>query len=166
MFRNTKKKIKKEHHNKTTTKKNVKLTLASDNMPCNEIMMPISRFEKIYSKDELLKMNTNWKNDTNSFLNFYKNKYNIKPNNDYYNHINSTWISKIEAFKSNTYITKVDTFRLIQDKVFNEIHDIYDNLIDVNSTRKDVVNMKQFYNSAKALITVEQCNKYINEFIT
>jgi len=163
MFKHTYKKKNKKRH---TQKRHLKKLLASKDVPCNEIIMPITSFEKIYSNSDLARVNEAMKKDTNLFIDFCKNHMKIKPVNDYYSYINSSWIKKIDALKNKSYITKIDTFRLIQDKVFNEINDIYKHIIDANSTRKDVVNMKQFYLSAKNLLSTEQCNKYIDEFIT
>jgi putative endopeptidase len=167
MFRHryTKKKKIKEHRT-NTKKRDATILLALESIPCNEIMMPIDKFEKQYNKFELLKINSALKNDTNLFIDFYKNKYNVNPKTDYYNYINSSWIEKNKALDNTTYITKVDSFRLIQDKVYNEINEIYNNLIKTSSTKKEYINMKQFYISAKNLLSKEQCKNYINEFIT
>ena len=167
MFRTTLKKNKKEHaKNRNTKKRILKVILASKEVPCNEIIMPITSFEKKYSNSELVKVNKMMQDDSKLFIDFYKNYLKIKPVNDFYGHVNASWIKQTEALKNKTYITKNDSFRVVQDKVFNQINDIYTHLIDVNSTRKDVVNMKQFYMSAKTLLTKEQCKKYIDEYIT
>ena len=166
MFRHTKKKIAKENK-RNTKKRNLKILLASKDIPCNEITMPINMFEKKYNNLELSKINSILNNDTKLLIEFYKSKYKIKPKDDYYSYINSDWIEKIKLLHDNpAYITKIDDFRLIQDKVFDEINTIYNNLININSTKKEFVNMKQFYISAKNLLSTEQCKKYINEFIT
>ena len=163
--RHTKKKYIKEHRT-NTKKRNFNILLASKDIPCNEIIMPINSFQTKYNKFELIKINSTLNNETKLFIDFYKNKYNINPKNDYYNYINSSWIEKNKLLNNKTYITKIDSFRLIQDKVFNEINDIYNKLIHINSTKKEVINMKHFYMSAKSLLSKEQCKKYINEFIT
>ena len=162
----TNKNIKKEYSKKTKKRRNEQEKKQEKEEDCNEIMMPIHSFEKIYNKNELSRIASISQHERKLFVDFYKNKYKIHPKNDYYNYVNSPWIEKMKLFQDKTYITKIDTFRLIQDKVFNEINDIYNNLIQTNFTKKEIVNMKQFYTSAKKLLSKEQCKKYTNEFIT
>ena len=81
MFRHTKKKIAKENK-RNTKKRNLKILLASKDIPCNEITMPINMFEKKYNNLELSKINSILNNDTKLLIEFYKSKYKIKPKDD------------------------------------------------------------------------------------
>jgi putative endopeptidase len=170
MFRNKLQQVTKKHYKYYITKKVItkkqknKIIVPTNNeLPqCNEIMMPIYSFEKKYEINEL--KSKQLKHQTR-FIDYYNKKKRFAPTNDYYNYVNSDWIEKMTLMTTQKHLTKIDTYRLIQDKVFNEINDIYKNLINLNSTKKEVVNMKEFYISAQNLLTKEQCKTYINKFI-
>ena len=132
---------------------------------CNENLLEFNSFEKIYNSNELKKYNVNLKKKNMKLMLFIKTKNKFKPTNDYYNYINYNWINNISVLHNQKYITKIDNFRLIQDKVYNQINDIYNNLITTNSTSKEIINMHEFYLSAKNLISKEQCKIYIINYI-
>ena len=171
MFKNKLQHVTKKHYKyyakkRVLTKKNKNIiTIPTINQPiqCTEIMMPIYSFEKKYEMNELKSKQGQYK--LNPLIDFYKKTNAFTPKNDYYNYVNSDWIEKIKLTKNEKHITKIDTCRLIQYKVFNEINDIYKNVINVNSTKKEVVNMREFYISAQNLLSKEQCKTYINKFI-
>ena len=43
----------------------------------------------------------------------------IKPENDFYDYINYQWLKNVSIEKQQDYITQIDDFRLIQDKVYH-----------------------------------------------
>ena len=132
---------------------------------CNENLLDLNSFEKIYKSNELKKYNINFNKKVTGLMLFIKTKNKFKPTDDYYNYINYNWINKVSVLHNQKYITKIDNFRLVQDKVYNQINDIYNNLITTNSTSKEIINMREFYLSAKNLISKEQCKIYINNYI-
>ena len=132
---------------------------------CNENLLDLNSFEKIYKSNELKKYNINFNKKVTDLMLFIKTKNKFKPTDDYYNYINYNWINKVSVLHRQKYITKIDNFRLVQDKVYNQINDIYTNLITTNSTSKEIINMREFYLSAKNLISKEQCKIYINNYI-
>lgn len=75
------------------------------------------------------------------------NPKNIIPNDDFYNYVNYKWLNQSNNVNDEqNYITQVDEFRIIQDKVFTELHDIILDYIH-NNNDKLSKNMKQFYDS-------------------
>ena len=70
----------------------------------------------------------------------------VTPNNDYYSYINYKWLKNIELEEQQKYIVQVDDFRLTQDKVYHELHDI---LMDYmkNNNNKLARIMKNYYES-------------------
>ena len=54
---------------------------------------------------------------------------NINPRNDYYSYINERWLNKEQLEKGQEYIVQVDSFRLVQDKVYKELLDIVDEYV-------------------------------------
>ena len=49
---------------------------------------------------------------------------NIKQNDDYYTFVNYSWINETHTNNKQTYITQIDDFRLTQDKVYKDLHEI------------------------------------------
>ena len=132
MFRNKLQQVTKKYYKKNTiTKKHKNIIIEYTNskqvIQCNEIMTPIYSFEKKYEINELKLDQKQQK--IKLFIDYYKKENKFTPKNDYYNHVNSNWIEKMNLIKTQNYLTKIDTYRLTQDKVFNEINDIYKNSI-------------------------------------
>ena len=84
-------------HNKNKTKKN------SDNNNPDNLLKYITTKELVYN----LKKATS--------------PSNITPQNDYYSYINYKWLKTYQLKDEQKYITQVDDFRIIQDKVYREL---------------------------------------------
>ena len=48
----------------------------------------------------------------------------IRPQDDFYSHVNYTWIKHEQLKQSEKYIIEVDNFRITQFKVYNELLEI------------------------------------------
>jgi hypothetical protein len=70
------------------------------------------------------------------------------PQNDYYTYINYSWLSgeAKELQKTNKFYTQIDSFRIVQEKVYYEIIDIVKNFIRVDKSRK-AQEIKDVYTS-------------------
>ena len=86
------------------------------------------------------------------------NPKNIQPNEDFYSYINDRWIQNYELTEVQKYIIQVDDFRLVQDKVYNELIEIIKQYISNPSTKnsKKAKCIKTAYNSFIKYNTVEQ----------
>jgi predicted metalloendopeptidase len=87
---------------------------------------------------------------------------NINPQNDFYSYINERWINEKEIEEEQKYIVQIDSFRLVQDKVYKELLDIVDEYIK-NDRSKLSKEIKKFYTSQIKLNTDEQTKSYANE---
>ena len=54
---------------------------------------------------------------------------NINPQNDFYSYINERWLNEKELEEQQKYIVQVDSFRLVQDKVYRELLELVNNYI-------------------------------------
>jgi len=89
----------------------------------------------------------------------------IRPQDDYYSYINDRWIHDLETdtTKHQKYIVQVDNFRLIQDKVYNELIEIIKEEIKKENQPKEIKILKNYYESQINLNTNKQSRKYANE---
>lgn len=72
----------------------------------------------------------------------------IKPTDDYYTYINYQWIAEKtkELKKESKYYVQVDSFRIVQEKVYYDLINIIENYIKDNNTQKSNA-LKNVYNS-------------------
>ena len=92
---------------------------------------------------------------------------NITPNKDFYSYVNERWLQDLDIEANKEYITQVDDFRLVQDKVYRELIEIIDNYIK-NNNDKFSNCLKNAYESFKVFNTTEQTrclSKLIVEYI-
>ena len=78
----------------------------------------------------------------------------IKPNQDFYSYINERWISEYELTEKQKYIVEVDDFRIVQDKVYQELIQIIEDFINNPPSAKDMKLYKCIKNAFRA------ANKY------
>jgi len=86
----------------------------------------------------------------------------INPQNDFYSYINERWLNEKELEEEQKYIVQVDSFRLVQDKVYRELLEIVNDYIKNNDNKlsKEISN---FYKSQLNLNTDKQLKNYSNE---
>lgn len=70
----------------------------------------------------------------------------IRPQDNFYNYINYSWLKNVKLDDQQQYITQVDDFRLAQDKVYRELHDIIVGYIKSNKS-PFAKHMKNMYES-------------------
>ena len=87
---------------------------------------------------------------------------NINPRNDFYSYINERWLNKEQLAKGQEYIVQVDSFRLIQDKVYRELLQLINEYIK-NSNTKLSKEINNFYKSQLKLNTDIQTKNYANK---
>ena len=94
----------------------------------------------------------------------------ITPNNDYYSYVNERWLKDLDIEAFQEYITQVDDFRLVQDKVYRELIEIIENYLKNPDTRDSKLGkcIKSAYESLKGFNTQEQTrclSKVVVEYI-
>lgn len=72
---------------------------------------------------------------------------NIKPNQDFYDYINYTWLKNVSVQQQQKYIVQVDDFRLAQDKVYQQLSGIIVDYIKSHHGTPLAKNMKHYYDS-------------------
>jgi predicted metalloendopeptidase len=88
----------------------------------------------------------------------------IKPTSNFYNYINYLWLktTKLEDEKQK-YITQIDSFRLVQDKIYNQLHDIVIDYIKNNNNRLSR-NLSNYYKTVVSYNSAESARKYAKEY--
>ena len=136
-------KTKKNGIKRNTTKKHVKHNLAL----CPVGLKPFEEnFTKMLSKSSFKKSSESLKK---KFVNQLLSKFSphsIKPENDFYDYINYTWLKEVSLEEQQKYIVQIDDFRLTQDKVYRELNQIILDYIK-NHKNKLSKNLKNFYTS-------------------
>jgi putative endopeptidase len=88
---------------------------------------------------------------------------NITPNNDFYSYVNERWLNDINVEEHQRYITQIDNFRLVQDKVYRELIEIIDIYLknpDTKNTKKGKC-IKNAFESFKKYNTNEQTQTFV-----
>jgi len=88
----------------------------------------------------------------------------IKPQDDYYTYINYDWLKTVSLNKKQGYITQVDDFRLVQDKVYYELHGLVMNYIRNNNNALSK-NLKSFYESVIHMISIDEGKRLSKEAV-
>ena len=104
-------------------------------------------FEEKYQKE--FKTNKLYNLSTRKFTKLLLSNFSpssIKAENDFYSYINYKWLENVELEKQQKYITQVDDFRLTQDKVYHDLHDIMIEYMKHNNSKLSKI-MKKFYDS-------------------
>jgi putative endopeptidase len=119
-------------------------------------------FEKKYGK--LIK-NTKYQNGLIKAFNTPYAPSSIKPQDDYYTYINYSWLTAEtkKQKKTKTYYTQIDSFRVVQEKVYYEVIDLVKDYIKKNHNSRSN-NVKNVYNALLKLD--EKCaENHINIFV-
>jgi putative endopeptidase len=92
---------------------------------------------------------------------------NITPNNDFYSYVNERWLQDIDVEVYQQYITQVDDFRLVQDKVYRELIEIIDNYLKdpANISTPKGKCIKNAYTSFKKYNTNKQTQTFIKVIV-
>lgn len=158
---------KKHGNKKNNTKKNKKESQA---LVCRSSYTP---FEVEYGKT--LAKDTYGKSGKKIIQNFLKqlsyefDQSKITPQNDFYTFVNYRWLTDKEPDsvildKRQKYITQVDDFRIVQDKVYYQLYDIMKDYCSKNHN-KLATCIKNFYTAAMRLNPISSSKKYINDYV-
>ena len=127
----------------------------------------VKPFEKVFTKEHFKEYKTMEglnKHFIQSLLKPYA-KNSIKAIDDYYSFVNHTWLNKKWVDKKQKYIVEVDSFRLTQDKVYHELHEIVLDYIK-NNNNKLSKNLKNFYDSTVNMNTIQNSRNIAKEIVT
>jgi len=130
-------------------------------------------FESEYGKT--LAKDMNGKSSKKLIKNFLKQlsyeytQSKITPQNDFYTFVNYRWLTDKESDsvvldKRQKYITQVDNFRIVQDRVYYQLFDIMKDYCRENHN-KLASCLKNFYTAAMNLNPIDSSKKYIRDHI-
>lgn len=92
-----------------------------------------TQFERAYSQSEkYLSKKTRLEKELISVFKKRAKGAVIRPQDDFYGYINNEWVLQASTTEAQKYIVQVDTYRLVQDKVLNELHGIIQEYMDAN----------------------------------
>jgi len=86
------------------------------------------------------------------------NSSSVLPNDDFYTFINEEWIKNVNLSEKEKYITQIDDFRLVQNKVYSQ-------LIDIVNEQNDI-GMNKIYKAGLARLSHQQVKKHIHNYKT
>jgi len=135
---------------KTAKKRNTKNKSKKNKTMDAECPIGLEAFQKELSKNigskTLVKSNQERMKEFVTELKTRFSPSSVKPQNDFYNYINYLWLKNISIADQQKYITQIDDFRLVQDKVYKELNEIILDYIKKNNNPL-ATNLKNFYNS-------------------
>jgi predicted metalloendopeptidase len=156
--------------NKTIKKKNSRIKSQVERLPLNQrnsICKTITKryntfedkVEELFKKNSIDFLSANYNLEKEILNNLKKavSPSNINPQNDFYSYINDRWLKDYELATGQEYIVQVDDFRIVQDKVYRELHEIIQNYLDDAKNK----NTKK-YNCIKNAFTA--CRKYNTQY--
>ena len=120
------------------------------NKTCKNVI-GLKPFEEQFSKTNLNARNLKitMKKSKETFIKKLLAKFapnEIKPKDNFYDYINYNWLKNISIEEKQKYITQIDNFRLVQDKVYTDLSEIILNYIKTHNDKLSK-NLKNFYNS-------------------
>lgn len=83
---------------------------------------------------------------------------NITPNDDFYSYVNERWLRDLDVEAYQQYITQIDDFRLVQDKVYRQLIALIDRYLEDPATQRTAKAkcMQKAYRSFQTRNTLEQ----------
>jgi putative endopeptidase len=154
--------IKAKHTQKTRCFTNTQLKLY-----CKKPLHTFKSFEDEYVKSSGYKVAK-----SHAEVEKYLKKMFIKPyspittrlQDDFYNHVNYTWLKHNKLSVEQRYIVQVDNFRITQYKVYTELIEIIDEYIKKTHT-KEANDLRKFYESACKFLSFNRCVAYATEYV-
>jgi predicted metalloendopeptidase len=89
--------------------------------------------------------------------------HSIKPTSNFYNYINYMWLKNTKTNKDQKYITQIDNFRLVQDKVYRELDDIVVDYVKNNNNRLSK-NLSNYYKTITTWTPTDAGRKYAKDY--
>lgn len=126
-------------------------------------------FEESFAKE--LKSNEKTKKIENKLIGLFRKRSSmhqaIRPQDDFYNFINKEWIKKEGMLtEEQKYIVQIDTFRLTQYKVYQELKEIIERHIkDYAGTNFQAKQLKHYYYAIQRGFKQQYFEKHLQNYI-
>lgn len=127
----------------------------------------IQAFEKDFAKNkQLLDKKLNIENELIRLLAKKTVPDSVLPNNDFFTFINYEWMKNVEKTltKEEQYLVQVDSFRLVQNKVYGELLDIIQQYIRTHQTERGR-ELSNVYKSSMTLLDDDQVRHHVGMFM-
>ena len=156
--------MKKTNTKKKTLKTNSKTKKTQYRFQGNELI------HRKDCKNVLASFEKGFKNtySTKEFVKLLLSKFapsHITAKDDYYSFINYKWLQNIAVNDQQKYITQIDDFRLAQDKVYHQLHDIVIEYIRKNPSLPHAKNMERYYKSVLRMNSPKQTREISKKYI-
>ena len=87
----------------------------------------------------------------------------IKPTSNFYNYINYMWLKNTKIDNNQKYMTQIDNFRLVQDKVYWELDEIVVDYVKNNNNRLSK-NLSNYYKTITTWTPTDAARKYAKDY--
>jgi len=96
------------------------------------------------------------------------NSSKFKPNDDFYSYVNEIWLKDYKEKTDKAYLVQIDSYRVIQDKVYRELLEIVEKYISNPSTKnsKFGICLSNFYHSQIKFITDKQMTNHAIKYLS
>jgi putative endopeptidase len=134
---------------------------------CKKPLHTFKSFEKDYEKTtayQVAKRHTNVENYLKGIFRKPYAPHTTRLQDDFYDHVNYTWLKHNKISVDERYIVQVDNFRVTQYKVYNELIDLTRDYLKTTHT-KEANELRAFYQSACKFISRSQYLKYTTEYV-
>ena len=154
--------IKAKHTQKTRCFTDTQLKLY-----CKKPLHKFTSFEDDYVKSsayQVAKRHTNVEKYLKGMFTKPYSPITTRIQDDFYDHVNYTWLKHNKVSVDQRYIVQVDNFRVTQFKVYNELIDIIKEYLK-NTHTKEANQIRDMYKSACKFLSLKQCLTYATQYI-
>jgi predicted metalloendopeptidase len=162
----SKKRTKKVNPNNKTAKKSRIISFAS-NYEKDLLSGQSKTIEQIITETKGNKLNNAINSQLIKYFEtpFTKKNEHLKKN-DYYSYINNSWEKEIRIMsKELKYLTKLDDFRLVQYRVYEELNNLIKQYIDKNGSNLVAHKLKDFYYSALKFNSIMSSRTFLDKIV-
>jgi len=157
----------KTRHNKKTKKNKTKKNRILPNLTSGQRQEICKTYSNTFNtfEDKIKPVDITLNKEINKLFKIPFTPSKITPNNDFYSYINYRWIKDAKLNKNQEYITQLDSFRLVQYKVYRELLEIvkeYTRNTDTKLSRE----IGNFYKSQLKGSSLSHVKQYANETLS
>ena len=154
--------IKANHKQKTRCFTDTQLKLY-----CKKPLHKFKSFEDDYVKSSAYQVSKRHTNVEKYLKGMFSKPYSpitTRLQDDFYDHVNYTWLKHNKVSVEQRYIVQVDNFRITQYKVYNELIEIIKTYLKKNHS-KEANQIRDMYNSACKMLSLKQCLTYATDYV-
>jgi len=152
---------KKQQNSLNKTKKNSKIL---PNLTSEQRQTICKTYSNVFNtfEDKIKPVDISQINEINKLFKIPFTPSKITAQDDFYSYINYRWIKETKLEKNQEYITQLDSFRLVQYKVYRELLEIVKEYTQENDTKLSQ-EISNFYKSQLKGSSLNQIKQYAND---